>query len=494
MRNVHILGLILVLLLAFTEQSQCLKVKSFFFGLGSGDKKEEKHEDKNDGKHEDGPKPTQDTNGVNPAAGVSKSGDHHSEEAGHSGENSHPPENGHPPESSHPAESEAVKHEDHPGEASPPPPPSSPPPPPPPSPPSSPPAPGHQSGCSCSAAEKPLSDCCYEAVYGENRPPERRNATITGTITGTITDSVLSAKTGDVISVKHDSDKPVPECGHSQKQSVMTTTHEAHTNLHSLQNGKLPSLQSSPSAGKGKFPNGANFIPLVLDANTGQYGVEFKTLDMLVTGQDEKIKPFDMLIPFVNEDGQIKFVTRRRLRQLVKLGLSKGFSEGAATFSKEAVAEDAAEAERKPEEKSEEKPEKHEEKPEEKPEEKHEEKPSQDHEKKEGESSAAESGKEVANSAKNLLQEAEAVLTGGSLFESAEKKDDDKDDKKPEESKSEEGEAGSDKKESGDSEEASESSSSEAAKSKSSESESVVGAQDSASVHASEEEEEEDEQ
>lgn len=485
MRNVHILGFLLVLLLACTERGQSLKVKSFFFGLGGGDKKEEKSEG---GKQEDS-KPTQDTKGVNPAAEVSKSGDSHSSEGSpppleeakqHSGEKA--------PESSsaHSSESGEAGHDSLPRI-----PPSLPPPPPPPAAPAAPesgqggssssapaPAPA-QSGCSCSAAGKPLSDCCHESVYGEKRPGEKRNATITGTITGTITDSILTAKTGDVISVKQQSDKPVPECDHSNKQqSVTTTTHEASASLHYQQGGgKLPSLHASPDVGKGKFPNGASFVPLVLDANTGQYGVELKTMDMLVTGQDEKIKPFDMLIPFVNENGQIRFVTRRRLRQLVKSGLSKTFSEGGSPFSHEALAENAVELK----EEGEKKPEGAE-------------TPKEEH--KEQEPSEAEKGKEAANSAKSLLQEAEAVLTGGSLFEPPEKKEEEK----KEEGKAEEaeGESGSEKKDSNESEEASDSSASDATKSKDkdkeSESDSAMVVQDSASVHASEEEEEEEEQ
>ncbi|TRY52494.1 Uncharacterized protein CTYZ_00002847 [Cryptosporidium tyzzeri] len=510
MRNSHFLGFLLLLLLVLSKQGEALKVKSFFFGLGGGDKKEEKNENK----QEQGSKSTQDTKGISPAAGVSKSEGNPSEnsskppEEAKKLEGSHPEEKppveakkaegGHseekPPENHPPAEGGEPKQDNLPFIPSPPPPPpsiapehepehhpsSSPPPPPPP-----------PSGCSC-GSEKPLSDCCHETVYGEKKIGEKRNATITGTITGTITDSVLTAKTGDEITVKHNSDKPTPECERSNKQSVNTVTHEAHTNLHSVQSGKLPSLEASPNVGKSKFPNGANFIPLVLDANTGQYGVELKTMDLLVTGQDEKIKPFDMLIPFVNESGQIKFVTRRRLRQLVKSGLSKGFSEGVPPFTQEAMVESAAEPKEDNEEKrSEEK--------------RNEEKRSEEKrsEEKSSESSAAEKGREAANSAKSLLQEAETVLTGGSLFEPSEKKEDDnkkeeKDDKKDDDNKNddekaEEGESSSEKKDSSESEETSESSGSETSKSsKSDDVDSAMGAQDSVSVHASEEEEEEE--
>lgn len=495
MRNVHVLGFLLVLLLtACTERGQSLKVKSFFFGLGGGDKKEEKHEEKSEGgKQEEGAKPTQDTKGVNPAAGVSKSGDHHSSESSSSPSEEvkqHSEEKAPESSSSHMSEIEETKHDNSPfiPPPAPAPPTTSPAPEsgssssPPPSPSSAP----AQSGCSCSTAEKPLSDCCHESVYGEKKSGEKRNATITGTITGTITDSILTAKTRDVISVKHGSEKPAPECDHSHKQqSVTTTTHEASAGLHSQQEGgKLPSLHASPDVGKGKFPNGATFVPLVLDANTGQYGIELKTMDMLVTGQDEKIKPFDMLIPFVNENGQIRFVTRRRLRQLVKSGLSKSFSEGVSPFSQEALAEGVVEHKEDGE----------------KPKEK------EEHKK---EPSEAEKGEEAANSAKSLLQEAEAVLTGGTLFEPLKKEEEREDTKKSEEKEESKGkevdaeaESGPEKKDSNESEEVSDSSASETVKPKEKEekekdkeedkeTESAIGVQDSASVHASEEEEEE---
>ncbi|KAH8738632.1 hypothetical protein FG386_000627 [Cryptosporidium ryanae] len=298
------------------------------------------------------------------------------------------------------------------------------------------------SNCSCSGEAKPTVDCCHEAIFGKSEGLETHNAKITGTITGTITDTTLVTKTGDLISIKNEPDRPVPES--DKKEHPSTSSHETEIREHKDKDETVNKSKQLETKGESRFPNGAVFLPLVLDANTGQYGVELKSIDLLSMNKEEKIKPYDMLIPFLNEEGQIKFVTRRRLRQLVKSGLSKGLSDafGKETHNfdggnddkeTESVSSVLGYKDEKKDEKDEKKDEKDEKKDEkdEKKEEKDEKKEEKDENSGKG-SSVVDAARNAAKSAKELLQEAESVLTGGSLFESSEKEKSDGKDKKEE--------------------------------------------------------------
>ncbi|EEA05222.1 uncharacterized protein CMU_042960 [Cryptosporidium muris RN66] len=266
---------------------------------------------------------------------------------------------------------------------------------------------------------KSITECCHKAIYGTSKNKSD--------ITESIIEAASNVKPGGTVTLKPIVETPTP-ADNSNKPNLVTNKVQ---NAIPSPIGNI-SIPNSGNSNTISFPNGATFLPLVLDATSGQYGVEFKTMDLLIKGKDEKVKPFDMLIPFVSENGKIKFVTRRRLRQLVKSGLSKGLEASneklddekslITDLNKEEVNQnnDKNEGNKGNDEKEDKQSVKDNEKDDEKVNEKDNEK--EDKKKDENTNTITSSIEEAESGAKSLLQEAETILTGGSLFETSSNK------------------------------------------------------------------------
>ncbi|KAL7065855.1 hypothetical protein ACR3K2_37060 [Cryptosporidium serpentis] len=260
---------------------------------------------------------------------------------------------------------------------------------------------------------KSITECCHKAIYGTSKNKSD--------ITESITEAASNVKPGDTVTLKSIIETPI-SVDNSNKPNFITNQVQ-HAIPSPIGNSSISNLGVSNII---SFPNGATFLPLVLDATSGQYGIEFKTMDLLIKGKDEKVKPFDMLIPFVSEHGKIKFVTRRRLRQLVKSGLSKGLEASNEKLddekllitdpNKEEVNQNNDDKNEDNKGNDEEKDKKDDKKDDEKEDKR------DDGKKDEKTNHITSTIEEAASGAKSLLQEAETILTGGSLFETSSNK------------------------------------------------------------------------